>query len=339
MDTIVSDIPQENTSLIISTGRYIPTIDEMVALWLKASFDKSGSEKTKDQYERNMAKFRAMLHKAGLELDSQDDAMVATIAELFASSSEDGRVVAGATYNQRIASVSSFFQYAKKRRWIGVNPMEIVERRVAHFNHAAMPFALETVIAAFEMIDTSTLQGKRDYALLAVLFATGRRVSELVGLRCGDIAIIGSTVTITWTRCKGNKVKYDQLDTDTAEVLIDYLTYVYGNELPADAPVWISNSKQNRKKRVPIGGQAIANICKMYLNDSRVHACRHSAAIFMQDEGATLSEIAWQLGHENEATTSRYLKRWRSAENKYAGKISKRLGIKKEKSHADTTES
>lgn len=303
------------------------TIDEQVMMWLHAKASLSGSARTRAQYENHITKFRAILHQSGIDLNSADEATIAALAQGYAAYSYDGHAIAGATYNQRLAAISSFYVYAIKHRWLATNPMQLVERRVAHYNHAALPISAQTVKAALKSIDRSTVIGKRDYALLVVLFNTGRRVSEVSDLRCGDISIAGDSVTITWQRCKGGKTMRDIVDPHVAQALIDYLTSIYGNELAAEAPVWISFSRFNGKKREAIGTQAIAAVCEKYLNISKVHATRHSFAILMEEAGARLSDIGERLGHSNLATTSRYMQRLHSAENAFAEKIAISLGI------------
>ena len=132
---------------------------------------------------------------------------------------------------------------------------------------------------------------------------------------------------ITWQRTKGGKTMRDQVDPNVARALIDYLQVVYGDELRADAPVWISFSRYNAKKREAIGTQAIAAVCVKYLHISKVHATRHSFAILLEEAGAKLSDIGFRLGHSNLSTTSRYMERLHSDKNAYAGAVAQMLGI------------
>src|SRR5260221_12757865 len=141
----------ESMSLVVSSPR-IFSLDEMVAVWLHAKASKSGSERTRLQYKNHIEKFRAILQQSGIDLDSQDEALISSLAQGYAAHSEDGRVLAGATYNQRLASVSSFYKFAIKKRWLAKNPMEITDRRKATYNHAALPIPAETVKSALKSI-------------------------------------------------------------------------------------------------------------------------------------------------------------------------------------------
>src|SRR5260370_33344487 len=142
----------EAMSLVVSSPRAF-SLDEQVAVWLHAKASKSGSERTKQQYEDHITKFRAILQSQGIDLDSQDEALISLLAQGYAAHSEDGRVLAGATFNQRLASVSSFYQFAIKKRWLERNPMQLVDRRTAHYNNAALPIPAEVVKGALKSIN------------------------------------------------------------------------------------------------------------------------------------------------------------------------------------------
>src|SRR5438874_2451728 len=100
------------------------TVDEMVQVWLHEMLNKSGSQRTYDTYENYMTSFRAVLHKQHLDLTSPDVVTLATLAQGWAAYSVTGRTIASATYNLRIATISSFYEFAKKRRWLKENPLD-----------------------------------------------------------------------------------------------------------------------------------------------------------------------------------------------------------------------
>jgi integrase/recombinase XerC len=191
------------------------------------------------------------------------------------------------------------------------------------------------VTEALRQIDRTTLQGKRDYALLAIALQTGRRASELVSLRWQHIKITGRVgaqkIILHFDHCKGGKKKRDALDPDTIAVFLDYLHAVYGPRLMSleqDAPIWVSFSKQNYGQAISI--HTLTDLCEHYLGTGKIHALRHTFAVEMEKAGAPLSEIQHRLGHENITTTSIYLKAVRSADNPYASRLSARFGIGKD---------
>jgi len=310
-----------------------PPIDLAIAVWLDAKSKKSGSAKTARAYQDTIADFRAILISNGLDLDS-DPRAVATIAQAYAGSrKQDGQAhdVSASTYNQRLAILSSFYAHARKQGLLDIdNPIARVDRRSAHAYQHAQPLEKSAVAGGLQAIDRTTIEGKRDYALLTVALSTGRRVTELANLRRADLHISADRVTITFQRTKGGKTAIDTLSSSVSRVLIEYLYAVYGADFanrPPDAPIWSSTSRADKGNKSAIGTRAIGDICLKRLGTSRVHTLRHTYAHLMQADGAAPSVIQAKLGHESLATTGRYLAALTRADNPHADALARSLGI------------
>jgi site-specific recombinase XerD len=317
------------------------TIDAAVIEWLAQKEMRTGSQKTRKAYEDTMQQFRDTLSAGGLDLLSNpiDIARVAPLwANMRASNSKrPGAEVSPSTYNQRLAILSSWYTFVQETYHLDIsNPIKDVKKRPVQAYAAALPLAPETVEQGLEDINRRSAQGLRDYALLAVALATGRRASELVGLRGQDVKILASgrrnrDVHITLTfHCKGGKIMRDQLDAETSAVLLDYLHAQYGKQisaLPADAPVWVSYSKQNRGQA--ISAKTLSHICERYLETSKVHGLRHTFAVGMIRSGAPITDLAGRLGHTDIKITQIYTKEIMGDENPYSEKLSARFGIKR----------
>ena len=183
------------------------------------------------------------------------------------------------------------------------------------------------VDSLLSQINRTTLAGKRDYALLLLALTTGRRASELTALTWSDVHT-GRTWEVTWQHCKGNKTLKDILGTRTREALETYLHAFYGAQLgqfALDAPLFVSLSRNNYGKAMSI--QAVADICMKYLGTSKIHTTRHSFAVNLERAGASLSEIGERLGHASLKTTSDYMKRRHSAENKHIATLESLYGL------------
>ncbi len=317
-----------DTALVLSTQSGM-SVDLMVASWLHAKEGLSHSQRTHAIYEEHITKYRDMLASIHLDLDSPNESLLATVLQAYCSYSPTGKQLSATTYMHRRHCISSFFKFCMKMRWLTSNPTELLEDRKVHHNDAALPLDRETVAAALKKIDRSRLLGKRDYALLSLLFSTGRRVSEMQALVCGDILLSGATMTIIWQHCKGGKRMIDEIDPHVATVLMDYLRAAYKGEWREDAPVWVSFSQFHSALSVKpaITSASIARVFEKYCGVSKVHTSRHTFSTLMDDAGASLSEIGARLGHESLATTSEYMKRLRSAENPFAAKLAAMLEI------------
>jgi integrase len=338
------------TDQSLTTPVRISHIDVAINAWLESKTRRTGSEKTRKAYEDTLTAFRSLLWQAGCDLDPylnvegdterarrQAVAEIALAAQSFAGLSVKGKVVADATYNQRLAVLSSFYIFANRRDFLTCgNPIASVERsKVQSYKHA-QPLDPQEVARRMRAIDRSTKQGARDYAILAILFQTGRRLSEVVGLRWRHVQVQGSKVTLVFEHCKGGKTMRDTLPVPVANALLEWLSMAYGNlcSLDGNAPLWISFTRRAaREKGMPrtvlpsLTIRSVANICEKHLGISKVHVTRHTWARTMEDAGAKISDIQARLGHESLATTGRYLAALKQADNKHADTLASMFGL------------
>jgi site-specific recombinase XerD len=173
----------------ITVRRWGGAVEMAVAAWLYAKKGRTGSTNTLSSYAQTIHAFRAALHQVGLDLDGETQA-VALVAQAWASRDRRGgrREVAASTSNQRLAALSSFYVFAAKRGLLDCeNPMAVVDRKPVQGYAGARALSAQSVAAALRGIDRNTNAGKRDYALLSVALHTGRRASELAGLRWGEL--------------------------------------------------------------------------------------------------------------------------------------------------------
>jgi len=307
-------------------------ISSVVAKWIEAKA--SRSTKTKAAYDLVINAFQSQLSSRGLSLFS-DVRKVASAANDYARTSYDrrGRVKSGKlaenTINQRLAILSSFYAFCHKWDDQITNPIEKYCEREKHNVHdAAAHLEASDIEASLQHIDRSALAGKRDYALLLLALTTGRRAAELVALQWNDIRIYGKSMEVTWLHCKGNKTLKDILGTATKDALETYIYALYGSELGSlrnDAPIFVSLSRNGYGKSMTT--QAVSDICKKYLGTSKVHATRHTFAVASETAGASLSEIGQRLGHASLKTTSDYMQRLHSAENKHIKRLESLFGL------------
>ncbi len=151
-------------ALMPAAGPTRPALDPIIAMWLRAKHGRTGSAKTRRAYEDAIATFRAGLHHAGLELDV-DAQLVAAAAEAWAGRGSP----APATFNQRLAILSSFYDYARAKRAVGENPVDLVERRPVQAYADARALDPADVRERVAAIDRGALEGQRDYALLLLV--------------------------------------------------------------------------------------------------------------------------------------------------------------------------
>jgi len=310
------------------------TLEQIIATWFDAKTKRTHSHETERAYAGRLGEFRDVLREAGLDLDS-DPHRVAVLAQGWADHTDrlddDGRPisVAPSTYNQRLAILSSFYSFARKRGYLHTeNPIALVERRPVQEYAGATPLDPAAVRQRMKAIDRMELAGKRDYALIGVLLHTGRRLAEVAALHWGSVHMADQQITLTFERTKGGKVMRDTLPVQVGRALLTWLHAFYGpqlGDLALNTPLWVSLSPNSRGR--PLSNQAIGVICAQRIGTSKVHTLRHTFARTMEDAGAKVSEIQARLGHSSLATTGRYLAALKRAENRHAEELARLFGF------------
>lgn len=167
---------------------------------------------------------------------------------------------------------------------------------------------LEEIEKMFDAINTDTVLGKRDYALLEFMYGTGVRVSELCNIEIDDIDYVNRQVIVLG---KGNKERYLPLHELIIEALTDYTNYAR-EELQAKNKKEISDKlflNHHGGPLTPRGVRVILeNIVKKASESFHIspHILRHSFASHLMNNGADLVTIQELLGHENLSTTQIY---------------------------------
>ena len=168
------------------------SIEDLIESFVLAKFARTQSTKTARVYSETITTFRTTLQKQGMDLvmytnDQIADydvirVRIAEVARDFAMHSRRANhpTVSTNTRNLRLAVLSSFYGYAERNVKVPfANPISIIERSPVEAYAGAVALEQDEVRAALRKITTTTLQGKRDAALLQVLLNTGRRVSEV----------------------------------------------------------------------------------------------------------------------------------------------------------------
>jgi integrase/recombinase XerD len=203
------------------------------------------------------------------------------------------------------ATLRGFGRYLVLERVVPVSPAaDVTMRRVP----AALPLAPDRTDMQ-TLLDTpppETPRGRRDRALLELLYSAGLRVSEVVSLRQSNLDLDANCVRVIG---KGSRERVVPLGSHARARLDDYL----GLARPALAGGHRSRPEIFLSARgVPLSRQAVWKLLKRYLReaalDRRVspHSLRHAFATHLLDGGADLRAVQAMLGHADVATTQIY---------------------------------
>ncbi len=209
---------------------------------------------------------------------------------------------------RKISSLRSFYKYLVRERVIPVNPAKGVSTPKVE---KTLPTAL-TVDEAFRLMDSpqtisgnpskgSKKKGLRDRAILELLYSSGLRVSELVGLNLNEVDLDLGIVKVMG---KGRKERIVPVGTKAIEALEAYL---HERGIPGgDEPIFVNSSGGRLTAR------SVGRLMKEYTRRSGIfrktspHSLRHTFATHLLDAGADIREIQEMLGHSSLSTTQRY---------------------------------
>ncbi|HPJ12406.1 MAG TPA: tyrosine-type recombinase/integrase [Caldisericia bacterium] len=195
--------------------------------------------------------------------------------------------------------------------------------------------SIDQIRSVLNSIDTQTIQGKRDFAIINLLIRTGLRTIEITRANIADIRQKGGC-SILWIQGKGRDTKdeFVVLTTETLKPIHDYLSCRPSSTKRERSPLFMSNSSRNNGQRLTT--RSISRIVKNQLvqagiNTSRItaHSLRHTAITLALQAGATIQEAQALGRHANINTTMIYAHNINRIENAPELKIEKILDLLK----------
>lgn len=212
--------------------------------------------------------------------------------------------------NTRLAAVRSFLKFAARRDPANLGTIEqALTVPMKRFDRQMVGFMPHEQMQAVMDVSTDTWVGQRDRLMLTLLFNTGARVSEIIGVRVSDV-VLGPSNHIR-LHGKGRKQRTLPLWKSTAKATHEWLQL--NPQLCADAPLLPRRdgramTRANVAQRLKLAVDAAVHRYPE-LKDVRVspHVVRHSTAMNLLQSGADPCEIALWLGHESPTTTHMYV--------------------------------
>lgn len=224
------------------------------------------------------------------------------------------RALSGQTIRHRLAALSSLFEYLCERNAVTHNPVKGVRRPPVESYEGKTPaLGDHQARRLLEAPDASTVKGKRDRALLAVLLYHALRRDELCRLRVKDARQERRGVAHLKVSGKGGKTRYVPLHPAAGGAVAEYLEAAgHGAD---DAGPLFRPLHHNRAGGRPVGitADAVYKIVRAYSAalgfEIGAHALRATAATNALDHQADIAKVQEWLGHANIATTRIYDRR------------------------------
>jgi len=217
---------------------------------------------------------------------------------------------------RKLATVRSFARYLRSEGCLEhelggmVSTPKLARRMPIHLDQDEISELLESP-------DSETALGRRDRAILELFYASGLRLSELVGLNVDDVNLRDQLVRVLGKGGKERVIPFNQSTADAISaylddhrVLVNSNNQTSGQRHPQSAIVSVPLFVNYRGGR--LSGRSVDRLVRKYVVQSSArlgvspHALRHSFATHLLERGADLRAIQELLGHARVSTTQRY---------------------------------
>lgn len=290
------------------------TFDDVVNDWFNSDSMFRVREQSKKSYRKSLKAFRDWLTAQGIDEPIKQD-----VKDWCAAMDAAG--FSTATKNLRLTTVRNFYAWLSTEH--GVEDIAAGLKGWKETKEHRRGFlSCDEMRRLLDVVDVSTLQGKRDKAILAVMLCGGLRTIEINRLRVADVVHKGGV-------CYLNVIGKGRDDVEAVKISAkaERLIHAWMDAREAvdvvtdDRPLFCSLG--NNSFGEPITTNSVSTMCKKYLTAAGLktkeivaHSLRHSLATNSLLKGASLMEVQQQLRHVNLSTTQVYLHEAEKAANR-----------------------
>ena len=292
-------------------------IEDLYYSWL-AFID--ATPKTIQTYTRAVRQFMRYLSDNGIKAPQKAD-LIAYKAYLMQAGRKPSTITA------YIMAIKQFFKWTEEEG-LYPNIAKNVKGAKLTTDHKKDALNKAQVKRLMQSINTDTIQGKRDYAILMLMLTGGLRTIEVIRADVKDIRPAGDNIAL-YVQGKGRTEKDEPviLPQETQDAIINYLKT---REYKEDEPLFTSQAHRNAGERLTT--KSISRLVKNHLGDAGLtsdritaHSLRHTAATEALKAGATLQETQQFMRHTNLNTTMIYVHNLEKQTNPCSGLIASAL--------------
>ncbi len=221
------------------------------------------------------------------------------------------RDLSGTTIRNRLAALSSLFEYLCEQNAVTHNPVKGVKRpSVESYEGKSPALGDHQARALLDAPDSLSLKGKRDRAILAILLYHALRRDELCKLKVKDIQQERRGVLHMKVSGKGGKTRYLPIHPVVSRLIHEYLEVAdHGQEESGPLFKSLSNNR-SMSKTAALTADAVYKIVQCYSDNLGfrigAHSLRATAATNALENNADIAKVQEWLGHANISTTRIY---------------------------------
>lgn len=274
-------------------------VDEALSLFAGYQYSQNRSEHTVVAYQTDLGQFfRFAAHERGFEPEmlKVDEIDVYIVRSFLGVLAEHG--LARKSMARKLASLRSFFKFLCRKEILKINPVQRVAspklgRKLPHFLY------LDQVEVLLRATDCSNLLGCRDRVILELLYGSGLRVSELIGLNCENLDLESGLIRVLG---KGSKERVVPVTSHAIQAIENYLT-MRGDRQSALLLNYQGTRLSDRSVRRILDKLVTKISLEQHVHP---HMLRHTFATHLLDGGADLRSVQELLGHQKLSSTQIY---------------------------------
>lgn len=275
-------------------------------MWLTDSFldylqyERNYSEETIKSYREDLRQFEEFARE---EIgDSAPSEVKAELVREWIVSLMD-RGYTSTSINRKLSSLRSFYKFLLRKGEVAVNPLQKI---TGPKNKKPLPAFLREsdMDRLLDEVDFGEgFKGCRDHMIIEMFYATGVRLSELIGLDNKDVDFSSSLIKVTGKRNKQRLIPFGE---ELKIAMTEYVD-VRNEAVPVRTDAFFVRENGERLSRSIVENLVKRNLSKVVtLKKRSPHVLRHTFATTMLNHDAELGAIKEILGHESLATTEVY---------------------------------
>jgi integrase/recombinase XerC len=213
-----------------------------------------------------------------------------------------------ASIARKLAALRTFFQFLVREGVLEMNPAKLVATPRLE-KKLPVHLSIEEAIRFIETPDVATDLGKRDRAMLELMYATGVRVAELTKMNLGHIDFRNRLIRVTGKRRKERIVPFGEPALDALRTYLDIRDkFLDAAPISVREPEALFLNYQGTRITTRSVGRMVEKYIALCAGRYEIspHALRHSFATHLLDSGADLRDIQELLGHARLSTTQIY---------------------------------
>ena len=275
-------------------------------MWLTGSFldylqyERNYSEETIKSYREDLRQFEEFAREE-IGDSAPSEVKAELVREWIVSLMDKGYT--STSINRKLSSLRSFYKFLLRRGEVTVNPLQKV---VGPKNKRPLPAFLKEseMDKLLDEVDFGEgFKGCRDHMIIEMFYATGMRLSELIGLDDKDVDFSSSLIKVTGKRNKQRLIPFDE---ELKITMTEYVNVRNESVLNRTDAFFVRETGE-RLTRSIVENLVKRNLSKVVtLKKRSPHVLRHTFATTMLNHDAELGAIKELLGHESLATTEVY---------------------------------